>query len=100
MAKQKIDLKPVLVTTEHRGVFFGYVAGETPDLPTKLALLNARNCVYWSTDERGVFGLAVSGPGPKCKIGPQVPTITIWKITSIADCTPAAAAAWEKAPWA
>lgn len=47
--------RAVLVTTEHRGVFFGYATetdGET------ITLKNARNCVYWSSDVKGFLGLA------------------------------------------
>lgn len=88
--------RPVVVTTEHRGVFFGYahdVDGETIDLK------RARLCVYWSADVRGFMGLAGAGPTPGCKIGPAVPSITLRAITSVIECTPEAVAAWERAPW-
>lgn len=42
--------RAVLVTTAHRGVFFGY-ATETGGATIKLRA--ARLCVYWSTDLRG-----------------------------------------------
>ena len=51
---------PVVVTTEHRGVFFGYLDGSR-DSETAL-LRDAQMCVYWSADVRGVLGLAATGP--------------------------------------
>lgn len=59
--------RAVVVTTEHRGVFFGYAretSGET------IALRAARLCVYWSADLRGFMGLASHGPNSSCKVGP------------------------------
>lgn len=90
---------PVLVTTTHRGVFFGY-ADERPKPNAKsLVLFNARMCVHWSADVRGVLGLGASGPTKSCRITPAVPEWTVNDITAIAVITPAAAVAWEAAPW-
>jgi hypothetical protein len=90
--------KPVLVTTAHHGVFFGYLVGE----PSKerVILLHGRNCLYWSTDERGFLGLAESGPSDKCRVGPAAVDITLYDITSVTTCTAKAVEAWEAAPWA
>lgn len=98
MAKSK--LVPVLVTTEFKGVFFGY-APDNGDLEQseKLRLENARLVVYWSSDVRGVFGLAANGPTTGCRIGPKVPAITLFKITSVAEVSEEAANAFEGAPW-
>ena len=95
--KKKSESKShaVLVTTAHRGVFFGYadkIDGET------IALKKARLCVYWSADVKGFMGLASSGPSATCKIGPAA-DITLRSITAVATVTPAAVAAWESAPW-
>ena len=87
--------RPVLVTTAHRGVFFGYsdnTDGET------IKLLRARCCVYWSSDIKGFLGLASTGPSKTCKIGPAA-DLTLRNITAVAECTPAAVKAWEGAPW-
>lgn len=85
----------VLVTTAHRGVFFGYATdtgGET------IMLRNARLCVHWSADLHGFMGLAANGPSANCRIGPRA-DITLRNITSVSEVTPEAIAAWEKAPW-
>ena len=87
--------KAVLVTTEFRGVFFGFVDDDS-DLPSKITLTDARNCINWMTGA-GVFGLAATGPNDKCKIGPTIPRFTAWKITSVTECTDAAIEAWKAA---
>lgn len=87
--------RAVVVTTQHRGVFFGYAAETGGDT---IKLRAARNCVYWSTDVRGFMGLAASGPTKNCKIGPAA-DIDLRNITSVMECTPDAVAAWESAPW-
>ena len=88
---------PLLVTTLHRGVFFGY--GQPTDAET-IQLRRVRMCVYWSTDMRGVMGLASKGPSKTCKIGPEVPAVTLRNVTGVVECTAAAAKAWEDGPWA
>jgi hypothetical protein len=90
-------IKPLLVTTTHKGVFFGY--GHYKEGDKEITLTDAQNCVYWSAQVRGVFGLAVTGPTSSCKIGPKVPTLTIKDVTSIAETTQEAAKAWSKCIW-
>lgn len=87
--------RAVVVTTAHRGVFFGYATdtdGET------ISLKRARLCVYWSSDIRGFMGLAANGPGEACRIGPPA-DIELWAITSVVAVTPEATKKWEAAPW-
>ena len=88
--------RPVIVTTAHRGVFFGYaddISGET------IRLERARLCVYWSTDMRGFMGLASAGPSKDCNIGPPA-TITLRAITAVVEIeNPEAVKRWEEAPW-
>lgn len=87
--------RPVVITTAHRGVFFGYAVdtdGET------ITLKRARLCVYWSADVRGFMGLAATGPTKGCKIGPSA-DITLRAITAVLEATPAAVERWESAPW-
>jgi len=93
--ESKTDGRPVLVTTAHRGVFFGY-ASETTG--STIALKRARNCIYWSADVKGFLGLAESGPSASCRIGPAA-DIELRDITCVAEVTPAAVEKWEAAPW-
>lgn len=88
--------KYVVVTTEYKGVFFGLLVGIRDGTAT---LEKARNCLYWSQDVRGVFGLAATGPTPSCRIGPEVPSLIVMKMTSLAEATPDAVKAWQAAPW-
>lgn len=88
--------RAVIVTTAHRGVFYGHATatdGET------ITLRGGRLCVYWSADVRGVMGLAATGPTKGCRIGPAA-DITLRHITAVMECTPAAVEAWGRAPWA
>ena len=89
--------KPVIVTTESRGVFFGYLVSDQS--PERVVLSNARNCVCWSSDVKGFLGLAATGPTKSCKVGPKTPELTLLKVTSLATCTPESAKAWEEGPW-
>ena len=87
---------PVIVTTSHRGVFFGY--GIPSDAPT-IRIERARMVVYWSADTKGVLGLAANGPSAACKIGPQVRAITLLGVTSVIEVSEEAALRMEDAPW-
>lgn len=94
-------MDPVLVTTTNRGVFFGYLASPGDDLsPQKITLANARNAVFWDAGTRGFMALAATGPSAACRVGPPVPSVTLYHITTVVACTPEAAAAWELGPWA
>ncbi len=90
--------RPVVITTEHRGVFFGNLNGD--DLAAKtLTLLNAQMCVYWSSDVKGVLGLAATGPSRACRVTPAVPKIVLQGVTAVMDATPEAVKAWHSKPW-
>lgn len=91
----KVQEQAVLVTTAHRGVFFGYTVktdGET------IKLSRARCCVYWSSDCKGFLGLAATGPTANCRIGPAA-DIELRNITCVAKVSEVAVKAWEAAPW-
>ena len=88
--------RPVLVTTEYRGVFFGYA---TDTRGKEIDLKRARNCLYWSVDVKGFLGLAATGPTAKCRVGPPA-DIELRGITCVAEVTDVAEAAWEAQPWA
>lgn len=87
--------RAVIVTTEHRGVFFGY-AKDTDGDPIKLRA--ARLCVYWSADVKGFMGLAANGPSASCRIGPPA-DIELRKVTAVLEVTSAAVEKWENGPW-
>jgi len=93
--RSKKTERAVLVTTEHRGVFFGYTSDTSGDA---IALRAARNCIYWPSSNKGFLGLASEGPHKGARVGPAA-DIELRKITAVAACTPEAVAAWEAAPW-
>ena len=99
MAKAKRATKPVerpvMVTTKHRGVFFGYATETGGDT---ICLARARNCVYWSSDVKGFLGLAATGPSATCRIGPAA-DLQLRDITAVVEVTPDAVVQWEKHPW-
>jgi hypothetical protein len=87
--------RPVVVTTAHRGVFFGYAEdteGET------IKLRAARNCIYWPVENKGFMGLAAMGPVNGARVGPAA-DISLRDITSVIEATEEAVKAWEESPW-
>lgn len=87
---------PLVVTTAHRGVFFGY---GTPSTDKTIRLTRARMCLYWSDDVKGVVGLASTGPTKTCRIGPAAPAMTLHDVTCVMEASDEAAIKWEEAPW-
>ena len=88
--------KAVLVTTEFRGVFFGYIKDDSK-LPAEVTMTGVRNCIYWTANAGGFLGLASAGPNKDCRIGRRVDEITLYKITSVTPVSEEAEKAWEKA---
>ena len=86
--------RPVVVTTEYRGVFFGYATDTSGDTIT---LTNARNCIYWSAATGGFMGLATNGPAKGSRIGETVASIDLRKVTSVVEMTAKAVEAWTEA---
>ena len=87
---------PMIVTTAHKGVFFGY---GTPTTEKTIRIEQAQMCVYWSADVKSVLGLAATGPSRGCRVGPPVPSMTIQDVTGIIEASPISEAAWKAQPW-
>ena len=94
---KKIKKTPVVVTTIHRGVFFGYAS--SPDHAATIRIENARMVVYWSPDVRSVVGLAANGPTKACRIGPAAPAIILRDVTAVIECSEEAARKFEAQVW-
>lgn len=88
--------RAVLVTTEHRGVFFGYAEDTSGD---RIHLTGGRLVVYWPSETKGFMGLAHAGPPRGSRIGPPA-DIEVRDITSVVEVTPEAVERFEEAPWA
>jgi hypothetical protein len=91
----KKNERAVLVTTAHRGVFFGYASESGGEV---IKLRAARMCIYWTSDLRGFMGLASQGPSKGCRISPAA-DIELRAVTSVVEVSPEAVARWEAAPW-
>ena len=87
-------LRPVIVCTEYRGVFYGLTEDTSGD---RVLLKNGRMAIYWGTT-RGVLQLAETGPTSTSKISARAPLLDLRKVTAVFELTPAAAAAWASLP--
>jgi len=92
MAKSKKPAdRPVIVCTEHKGVFFGYADDTSGE---RISLRSARMAIYFGTT-RGVMQLAETGPTDNSKISARA-DLEIRKVTAVMEVTPIAAKAWEE----
>lgn len=87
-------LKNVLITTQHRGVWFCQVE-ESADLTQKTltGLKNCRMAIYWGT-EKGLQQLCKTGPTSSSKISDVADISVLHDITAVFDVTDQAAAVW------
>lgn len=88
-------MKPILITTQHRGVFFGYVPEDQDMTARTMALKKARCAIYWAT-KTGVAELASVGPNEKTRVGAEADIEAIHDITAVWAVTPEAEAAWTR----
>lgn len=96
MKGQNMSERIVLVTTAHKGVFCGKLVKEEGDA---VVLDNAKMAVYWSSNVKGVLGLANTGPLDGCRITPSVPEIKLNGVTAIVDCSDEAVKNWGRDIW-
>lgn len=86
-------MKAILVTTQHRGVFFGLVPDKQKLTERSMRLESARMAIYWGTT-KGVAQLAETGPTSSSKIGAPA-TVTVHDITAVWEVTEKALAQWN-----
>jgi hypothetical protein len=91
MKAKPTDQRPVIICTEHRGVFFGYAGDTSGDI---IHLTGARMAIYWGTT-RGVMQLAETGPTASSKISAKA-DIEVRKITAVFEVSEAAHKAWKE----
>jgi len=86
----------VMVTTEFRGVFAGYLAEGDRDVAARsIRLTDAMMAIAWGTSD-GIIQLVSDGPSEKSKISAVATEVEIEKVTAIFGATEAAEAAWKK----
>jgi hypothetical protein len=90
------DGTPVLVTTQHRGVFFGRLTNyEVEREKRTVTLQNCRNVIYWS-GARGFLGLAAHGPENGSRVGSVAPVVLLHDVTSVTLCTDTATKVFDE----
>ena len=89
-------MKAILITTQHRGVFFGMVAEDQDLMARTMGLKGARCAIYWGTT-RGVAELADTGPTIKSIIGAAADLEAIHDITAVWSVSNKAAKKWQDA---
>lgn len=85
----------LLVTTEWRGVFFGY------GVPTKerhIELRDCRMCIYWPESVQGLPGLT-SGNLKGCRISSPAPLVLLHGVTAVWTVTKDTEREWQKKHW-
>jgi hypothetical protein len=82
--------RPVIICTEHRGVFFGYATDTTGK---DVFLKRARMAIYWGTT-RGVMELAATGPTATSQISSRA-DLDLRGVTCVMEVTPEAVVKWE-----
>ena len=90
--KNNTQSRPVIVTTKHRGVFFGYASDTRGEV---IDLTGAKMAIYWGT-MRGLHQLAETGPTSSSKISAPA-DVQLRDVTAVFEVTPAAAEVWGKA---
>ncbi len=89
-------MKAILVTTKHRGVFFGYAKKGADLSKTTLSLKKAKMCIYWRNGN-GVMGLAKEGPVGDCKVGSEADIDYLHDVTAVFSVTKEAESVWKAA---
>ena len=82
--------RPVIICTEHRGVFYGY-AEETSG--STVSLKDARMAIAFGTT-KGVMELAETGPTSRSKISAKA-DIEVRKVTAVFEVSAEAKAKWD-----
>lgn len=88
--------RPVLVTTEHRGVFAGLIEDDQDLTARSMPLKSAKMAIYWGTT-KGVMELAKDGPTRSSKISLEADIPMLHGVTAIFDITEEAWAKWQAA---
>lgn len=89
-------MKPVLITTQHRGVFAGLVPNDQDMSARSMPLKQARMAIYWGTT-KGVMQLAETGPTGKSRISATADVPMLNDITAIFAITDEAWKQWLSA---
>jgi len=87
------EKQAVIVTTKHRGVFFGYI-DPAKLTSTTVALSDARMAIRWGTTQ-GVQQLAATGPTADSKVGAKCDIPVLHDVTAVFAVSSEAQAKWD-----
>ena len=89
-------MKPVLITTVHRGVFAGLIPVDQDVTAKAMPLKEAKMAIYWGTT-KGVMELCETGPTGKSKISAPADIPMLHDITAVFAISDEAWAKWQSA---
>jgi len=89
-------MKAILVTTQHRGVFFGRVEDDQDMNARTMPLKGAKCAIRWETT-KGIAELAEVGPNANSRIGSPADIEALHDITAVWAVTEQAEQAWNDA---
>lgn len=93
-ATRRVKKRPVIITTERRGVFHGTL--DSYDEGARVAVLkDAAMAIRFGTTS-GLLQLAATGPTAQSQISATAPSIRLELCECIIDVTPAAEEAWKR----
>jgi hypothetical protein len=87
-------MKPVLVTTAHRGVFGGLIPDDQDLTVKQMPLKDARMAIRWGTT-RGLMELCDSGPTSSSKISAPADIPMLHDITAVFAISDKAWGTWQ-----
>ncbi|MEP3072846.1 hypothetical protein [Maricaulis sp.] len=89
-------MKPVLVTTQHRGVFAGLIPDDQDLTAKAMPLKGAKMAIYWGTT-KGLMQLCEEGPTSKSKISSPADIPMLHDITAVFGISDDAWKKWQAA---
>lgn len=92
-----VTKRAILIHTSRNEIFFGYSTNELHE--EEMLLLEARNIVRYSADNRGMIGLACVGPRKECKISYSVSELYVRDIVWACSVRQEAIPFFEAAIW-
>lgn len=92
---------PAIITTDKRGVFMGLIDESEfeKETLTDIVAEEVRMCVYWSSNVKGVVGLAHHGPDKESRITSPTKKAKLVGVTALMAMTDKALEAWRAEPW-
>ena len=90
----------VMLTTDSskRGVFTCLIKESDKNLEN-IEAEDIRMVIYWSTDVKGIIGLAANGPSKSCRVTAAVKKGIIKGVVGVFELTDAAYKKFESEPW-